>query len=66
LVAIRYPDVDFAFDSPSWTEYGHGYFVTVEIGKWLRENYFTSPSEWSDWRAPRCDAAKALRIAFRG
>ena len=62
FVVMVYPDVDFAFDSPSWTEYGHGYFVTVEIGEWLRENYFTSPSEWSDWRASplRCPDLSGL------
>ena len=46
-----YPDVDWFFESPSWTEYDHDYFVTTETARWFRELYFTDPDEWGDWRA---------------
>jgi acetyl esterase/lipase len=51
LQVMVYPDVDWFFDSPSWVEYGHGYFVTIEVAEWLREQYFTSRDEWEDPRA---------------
>jgi acetyl esterase len=51
LQVMVYPDVDWFFDSPSWEEYGHGYFVTIEVAEWLREQYFTSSDEWDDPRA---------------
>jgi acetyl esterase len=51
LQVMVYPDVDWSFSSPSWTEYGHGYFVTTETAEWLRRLYFNDPSEWTDWRA---------------
>jgi acetyl esterase len=51
LQVMVYPDVDWFFDSPSWTEYASGCFVTAEIGRWLRDQYFSDPEEWGDWRA---------------
>ena len=51
LQVMAYPDLEWSFTSPSWTEYGQGYFVTTEMGEWFRELYFNSPEEWADWRA---------------
>src|SRR5204862_2609346 len=51
LQVMVYPDLDWSFSSPSWTEYGQGYFVTIDVAEWLREQYFSSPEEWADWRA---------------
>ncbi|HEX6312845.1 MAG TPA: alpha/beta hydrolase [Acidimicrobiia bacterium] len=66
LQVMVYPDVEWSFSSPSWEEYGHGYFVTVEIAEWLRETYFNSPSEWDDWRASplRCPDLSGLPPAL--
>jgi acetyl esterase len=51
LQVIVYPDLDWSFTSSSWTEFGQGYFVTLDTARWLREQYFHGPDEWSDWRA---------------
>jgi len=51
LQVMVYPDLDWSFTSPSWTEYGQGYFVTLDTAEWLRDQYFNSPDEWTDWRA---------------
>jgi acetyl esterase len=61
-----YPDVDWAFDSPAWEEFGHGYFVTIEVARWLREQYFSSRDEWDDWRASplRCPDLSGLPPAL--
>lgn len=66
LQVMVYPDVDWSFTSPSWTEYGHDYFVTVEVAEWLRELYFNRPEEWSDWRASplRCPDLTGLPPAL--
>jgi acetyl esterase len=62
LQVMVYPDVDWHFDSPSWEEYGHGYFVTIEIAEWLREQYFTSRDEWDDPRASPLRAPDLSRL----
>jgi acetyl esterase len=55
LHVMVYPDVDWRFESESWKTMGSGYFVTIEIAEWLREQYFNSKDEWVDWRAsPIC------------
>lgn len=66
LQVMVYPDVDWAFESPSWTEYDHDYFVTTETARWFRELYFTSPDEWGDWRASplRCPDLSSLPPAL--
>lgn len=63
---LVYPDVDWSFDSPSWKRYAHGYFVTIEVAEWLREQYFTSRDEWDDWRASplRCPDLSGLPPAL--
>jgi acetyl esterase len=51
LQVMVYPDVDWYFESESWTTMGQGYFVTTEVAQWLRESYFNDKEEWADWRA---------------
>jgi acetyl esterase len=66
LQVMVYPDVDWFFDSPSWTEYDHDYFVTSETARWFRELYFNAPDEWGDWRASplRCPDLSGLPPAL--
>ncbi len=66
LQVMVYPDVDWRFESPSWTEYDHDYFVTADVGRWFREMYFTNPEEWGDWRASplRCPDLTGLPPAL--
>jgi acetyl esterase len=66
LQVMVYPDVDWQFASPSWTEYAHGYFVTIDVAKWLRDLYFEREEDWSDWRASplRCPDLSGLPPAL--
>jgi acetyl esterase len=66
MQVMVYPDVDWSFDSESWTTMGQGYFVTREIAAWLRENYFNDKDEWTDWRASplRCPDLSGLPPAL--
>ena len=66
LQVMVYPDVDWFFTSPSWTEYGHGYFVTIEVARWLRDLYFERDEDWGDWRASpmRCPDLSGLPPAL--
>jgi len=66
LQVMVYPDVDWSFASPSWTEYGQGYFVTVDVARWLRDLYFEREEDWSDWRASpvRCPDLSGLPPAL--
>lgn len=66
LQVMVYPDVDWFFESESWTTMGQGYFVTTEIAEWLRSSYFNSPDEWGDWRASplRCPDLSGLPPAL--
>jgi acetyl esterase len=66
LQVMVYPDVDWQFASPSWTEFAHGYFVTIDVARWLRELYFECEEDWSDFRASplRCPDLSGLPPAL--
>lgn len=63
LQVMVYPDVNWLFEGESWETMGQGYFVTVDIAKWLRSNYFTSEDEWADWRASPLQCPDLSRLA---
>jgi acetyl esterase len=48
---LLHPVNNFDFATSSYERYGPGYFLTINLMKWLRRQYLTGQSDADDWRA---------------
>jgi acetyl esterase len=59
---LLYPVLDHSFETPSYTEFAQGYFLTAEMMRWFWRQYLSAGAMESDWRVSPLRQAMLERL----
>ncbi|RQR49510.1 alpha/beta hydrolase [Burkholderia sp. Bp9140] len=63
---LIYPALAAAMDTDAHRRYGDGYFLSLDLIRWLRDQYLGSPDDRDDWRFAPLDGVRNAPADWRG
>ncbi|WP_342612096.1 alpha/beta hydrolase [Burkholderia ambifaria] len=63
---LIYPALAAGLDTDAHRRYGDGYFLSLDLIRWLREQYLVTPDDRHDWRFAPLDGERNAPTDWRG